>query len=287
MGDVMTVASTTVTGLKPTSLTHQHILTAIRSELPTGGVRVLDVGCGDGGLAGFLQSHLAGAQVFGFDVTDIDSMHRPDFPDSTVRRLLGAVPDVPWQDRIRGIPVGDAWPYPDASFDAAVSNQVLEHVTDLDAFLAELGRVLAPGGRSVHVFPVRSTLFDGHVRMPLVHRIAGLEQRTALVRMWSRLGIGTRTPAEDIAGYADRASGYLHLATVYRPLREFVVASSRAGLLLSYRYTRELYGLKLASVLGRRLPQTYRTRRRAMPDWAAFCALRHLSSITLVLEKPS
>jgi len=40
-------------------------------------------------------------------------------------------------------------PYPDDSFDAAVSTQVYEYVPDIPAALAELHRVLRPGGRAV------------------------------------------------------------------------------------------------------------------------------------------
>ena len=42
-----------------------------------------------------------------------------------------------------------ALPVPDAVFDAALSVQVLEYVADVDAALAELQRVLRPGGRLV------------------------------------------------------------------------------------------------------------------------------------------
>jgi SAM-dependent methyltransferase len=38
-------------------------------------------------------------------------------------------------------------PYPDATFDLAVSTQVLEYVADIAAALAEIHRVLRPGGR--------------------------------------------------------------------------------------------------------------------------------------------
>lgn len=42
--------------------------------------------------------------------------------------------------------------YPDGSFDLVLTSETLEHVPDLDRALAEIRRVLAPGGR--HVFTV-------------------------------------------------------------------------------------------------------------------------------------
>lgn len=37
-------------------------------------------------------------------------------------------------------------PFADESFDAVISNQVIEHLTDTDAFLSETYRILRPGG---------------------------------------------------------------------------------------------------------------------------------------------
>jgi SAM-dependent methyltransferase len=57
--------------------------------------------------------------------------------------------------RERGIAaqVGDvqALPFPDASFDVAVAAWMLYHVPDIDRGIAELARVLEPGGRLVAV----------------------------------------------------------------------------------------------------------------------------------------
>lgn len=44
--------------------------------------------------------------------------------------------------------------YPDASFDLVITSETLEHVPDLEAALAEIRRVLAPGGRHVFTAPV-------------------------------------------------------------------------------------------------------------------------------------
>ena len=48
---------------------------------------------------------------------------------------------------------GEPWPLPDDSFDVVLCTQVLEHVADLGAMVAQLARVLRPGGRLVASFP--------------------------------------------------------------------------------------------------------------------------------------
>ena len=49
-------------------------------------------------------------------------------------------------DEFRLIGPDGRWPLDDASVDLAVSDFVLEHVTEPEAFVAELARVLRPGG---------------------------------------------------------------------------------------------------------------------------------------------
>lgn len=49
-----------------------------------------------------------------------------------------------------------ALPFPDGTFDAVVSFQVIEHVADDDRYIAEARRVLAPGGRLLLITPNRA-----------------------------------------------------------------------------------------------------------------------------------
>lgn len=49
--------------------------------------------------------------------------------------------------------------YPDAHFDLVVSSEVLEHVGDTARMLAEIGRVLKPGGLAILTFPSREFPF--------------------------------------------------------------------------------------------------------------------------------
>jgi arsenite methyltransferase len=101
------------------------------------GERILDVGSGPG----YLVASLADAVGPGGVVHGLD----PSAPMNALATELTA--DRSWVH----IDTGDALalPYPDSTFDAAVSTQVYEYVADIPAALAELRRVLRPGGRAL------------------------------------------------------------------------------------------------------------------------------------------
>ena len=101
------------------------------------GERVLDIGSGPGLLARDM-AEAVGAQgrVRGVDIS----------ADMLVLSKARCAAQ-PWVE----FEIADAagLPYPDAAFDAAVSTQVYEYVPDIPAALAELHRVLRPGGRAL------------------------------------------------------------------------------------------------------------------------------------------
>jgi 2-polyprenyl-6-hydroxyphenyl methylase/3-demethylubiquinone-9 3-methyltransferase len=90
---------------------------------------VLDAGCGGGLVARELAS--AGARVIGVD--------RSRGSLGVARRAAGDRFG-PAQGRLERLP------FADGAFDAVVAADVLEHLPDLPAAVAELARVLAPGG---------------------------------------------------------------------------------------------------------------------------------------------
>ncbi|MBA3787846.1 MAG: class I SAM-dependent methyltransferase, partial [Actinobacteria bacterium] len=94
--------------------------------------RVLEVGCGWGELAERISVEL------GCDVVALDTSAR--MVELATERGVDAL-------------VGDVQelPFADGSFDAAVAAWMLYHVPDLDRGLAELARVLRPGGALVAV----------------------------------------------------------------------------------------------------------------------------------------
>jgi 2-polyprenyl-6-hydroxyphenyl methylase/3-demethylubiquinone-9 3-methyltransferase len=96
---------------------------------------VLDAGCGGGLVARELAA--AGATVVGLD-RSLGSL-------GVARRAVAGRSGGfrPAQGRLERLP------FADGAFDVVVAADVLEHVPDLPAAVAELARVLAPGGRLV------------------------------------------------------------------------------------------------------------------------------------------
>ncbi|WP_326563504.1 class I SAM-dependent methyltransferase [Micromonospora peucetia] len=97
------------------------------------GRRILDAGCGSGPLSAALRAE--GAVVTGFDV----SAAMVDL----ARQRLGEDADLHVAD------LGAPLPFADAEFDDVVASLVLHYLEDWSGPLAELRRVLKPGGRLI------------------------------------------------------------------------------------------------------------------------------------------
>lgn len=113
------------------------------AEWLRGAGRVLEAGVGEGYGAALLSG--TGAQVAAVD-----------YDATTAAHVAAAYPKI---HMVRGNVV--ALPFGDAEFDAVVSMQVIEHLWDQAAHIAECARVLRPGGRLVLSTPNRLTFSPG------------------------------------------------------------------------------------------------------------------------------
>ncbi len=110
------------------SVLKQKKLAELQAMLgPTAGLRCLDLGS-DNGVVSLLLRERGGSWASG------------DLTEEAVGSIRGLVPeDVHLVE-------GGRLPFPDASFDAVAVVDMLEHVPDEGAFVAELARVTRPGG---------------------------------------------------------------------------------------------------------------------------------------------
>lgn len=87
-------------------------------------------------------------------------------PGQSVALDIAHTPVVETQEAVRGD--GRQLPFTDDAFDYVVSNQVLEHVPQKEAFVGELSRVLDPSGELVIAFPNRYWPLDEHDTVPFL-----------------------------------------------------------------------------------------------------------------------
>lgn len=109
-----------------------HRVLTERSQLAPESIRVLDLGCG----AGLVAEEMA---RLGYCVTGIDPSERSIAAARTHAHDAGLAIEY------RSGP-GEALPFEAASFEAAYCLDVLEHVSAVENVLAEIQRVLKPGG---------------------------------------------------------------------------------------------------------------------------------------------
>ena len=149
------------------------------------GRRLFDLGCGMGGFA-------VAAELEGADVTALDynaaycaiTAVRAERYDIRMPVLRGAA---------------EALPLPDADFELVTAWDVLEHVQQPHAMLAELARVLRPGGTAFVTAINRFAFRDPHYHLPLINylprpagelivELLGRSKRRSAFRDRQRLG---------------------------------------------------------------------------------------------------
>ena len=155
---------------------------ALRALHPPSGGRLIEVGAGFGRLAN---------EYVGYD--EVVLLDSSDVHVAAARETLGA-------DGRFSIVSGDAYalPYADGYFDAAVCIRVLHHFQDPGPALAEIGRVVRPGGvlvlefankrnlKSIARYVLRRQAWSPFEPGPVAYRSLHFDHAPISVRRWLR-----------------------------------------------------------------------------------------------------
>lgn len=141
---------------------HGHVDRALTESLGNRPADILDAGCGTGGLIERLSARHPPWRWTGIDISELACAYARLRRE---RRLLAQ--NAPQREHAFAGPEiqqGSVTelPFPDGSFDAVVSADVLYHVDDDERALREFARVLRPGGLVVINVPAYQWLWSYH-----------------------------------------------------------------------------------------------------------------------------
>jgi SAM-dependent methyltransferase len=183
------------------------------------GVRVLDVGCGRGDTVAWLLSR-------GWDARGVDASRAYLERGQDYLHLRGYDPS-----RLQLLLNDFTYPFPDASFDLVLSDQVIEHVSNLDAFGREVARVSKLGAAGLHIHPAKWRPIEVHMATPFAHWLPKGPARRAAIASALRLGLAA--PYFKDLSQRDRAEIFIlfnETETFYRSLKQTVATLERYGL---------------------------------------------------------
>lgn len=193
---------------------YQYVLDWVRAHA-SAGAKVLDYGCGGGDVVE--AGRRDGLDIYGVELFYAGSHARKK---ASEKGLLGT-----W---VRELDDGQRSPFPDAWFDVVVTNQVLEHVEDIDAVLDEIRRVLRPDGRLLALFPSRGVVREGHIGVPFVHWFSSRSRvRRGYTAAARRLGLGYFKDGQTVDEWVDTKLHWLDQYTFYRSRSQIHAAFSQ------------------------------------------------------------
>jgi SAM-dependent methyltransferase len=127
-------------------LTRAAALNALDAQTLGDKPLIVDLGCSTGHLLRDLDERLPHASLAGVDAV----------PDGLVHAHAAVPRAALFHASVTELPFGDA------TVDAAVALNLLEHISEDVLVLRELARVLRPGGRAVIVVPANPRLYDAY-----------------------------------------------------------------------------------------------------------------------------
>jgi ubiquinone/menaquinone biosynthesis C-methylase UbiE len=172
-------------------------------------VNSLDYGCGTGKLVFYANNN-------GYNFKGVDNYYESINIDEFERITV--------KENIFILNKNGEIPFPDNTFEYVCSEQVFEHVKNLDQVLFELNRILKEKGEMLHVFPfIDYVIKEGHYGIPFFH---WFQTNTILRKIWTyamyKSGFGFhRKKEKPFKQWYKEASDFIDNYCFYRTKKEF------------------------------------------------------------------
>jgi SAM-dependent methyltransferase len=168
-----------------------------KRDIEPADLKVLDWGCGRGRLVAALKS-------FGFDAFGVDIDYLPIKNGKPYFRKQGIDAD----NLLHLISKEGKTNFLDGYFDAVISDQVFEHVKDLDLVAAEISRITKPNGIGFHVYPAHRYITEGHLYLPFVHWLPKNNFRKFFILIFLIFGRGPKWKELENKSIKEQAHAY-------------------------------------------------------------------------------
>ncbi|EKD88610.1 MAG: ubiquinone/menaquinone biosynthesis methylase-like protein [uncultured bacterium] len=112
--------------------------------------------------------------------------------------------------------------YEDGFFDFVMTDNVLEHVSDLGKVMNEINRLTSKDGGGYHIFPAQRQFIEGHLFMPFVHWLPEGGLRKAVIRNCVKNGTEPHWTEVEGRGIEEKTRVYYEYSTdhiFYRPFK--------------------------------------------------------------------
>lgn len=170
-------------------------------------INILDWGCGNGEFVGWLREN-------GYNAYGVDVEFRTDIKNKNCKSNGYEIFSLTDEN---GKTV-----FQDKYFHIICSNQVIEHVKNLDTVLREMNRITTIHGIGYHVFPSHRHFVEQHLKMPFIHWFPKNKIREKMVYLYVLFGIEPKWKLEYCFTLRDKARQYFYYSanhTFYREIK--------------------------------------------------------------------
>jgi SAM-dependent methyltransferase len=189
------------------NINYEYFLHYVKKQEDYKNIKVLDFGCGKGEILQLLLDNE-------IDAHGVDIYHQGPSGEVLSSELYK-------QGKIKIIEINKKLPFEDKTFDLIISNQVFEHVSNIDFVSGELRRILKDKGKMYHHFPSKEVWREGHIGILFSHWFSSEGKSRYLYTFLMRLvGFGRNKADKTIKEWVAYSLGYLDKYCFYRKEKE-------------------------------------------------------------------